>query len=124
MMLTVFPTGEKEDKTVHQNPLDLIINHAESPEIKCFHKITGYDRLLWYKQSQNKELTFMGYLIGNSGNPEKLFKNKITIQGDANKLHGSLTLINATSESSSVYFCAAYYTVTLKVFLPYKNQLL
>lgn len=123
-MISVVFTGEKGDMTVHQKPHNLIINHGESPEIKCFHKIPNYDRLLWYKQSQSKELTFMGNLIGDSGYPEKAFQNKITISGDSNKFHSSLTLINSTSENSAVYFCAAYYTVTLNLFLPYKNPLL
>lgn len=119
-MISVF-TGEKEDMTVHQEPHDLIINYRESPEIKCFHKIPGYDRLLWYKQSQSKELTFMGNLIGDTGYPEQAFQNKIKIRGDSYKFNGSLTLINSTSENSAVYFCAAYYTVTINLFLPYKN---
>ncbi|XDV43638.1 hypothetical protein PO909_012082, partial [Leuciscus waleckii] len=100
--------GEKVDMTVHQKPYDLIINDGgESHEIKCFHKIPSYDRLLWYKQSKSKELTFMGYLLGDTGYPEKDFKDKIKIEGDANKFHGSLTLISPTLESSAVYFCAA-----------------
>jgi len=110
------------DTTVHQKPHDLIINDGGSHEIiKCFHKIPNYDRLLWYKQSKSKELTFMGNLIGETGYPEKDFENKIKIEGDSNKFHGSLTLMSPTSESSAVYFCAAYYTVTPNLFLPYKN---
>lgn len=109
--------------TVHQKPHDLIINDEESHEIKikCFHKIPNYDRLLWYKQSKSKELTFMGYLLGDTGYPEKAFEDKIKIEGDANKFNGSLTLISPTAESNAVYFCAAYYTVTPNLFLPYKN---
>lgn len=94
--------------TVQQKPYDLIINHGKSHEIKCFHKIPNYDRLLWYKQSKSKELTFMGYLLGGTGYPEKAFESKIKIEGDANKFNGSLTLISPTSESNAVYFCAAY----------------
>ncbi|RXN11371.1 TCR beta variable [Labeo rohita] len=61
--LASLASGEKGDMTVHQTPHNLIINYGESAEIKCFHKIPDYDRLLWYKQSHSKELTFMGNLI-------------------------------------------------------------
>ncbi|KAL1258058.1 hypothetical protein QQF64_011302 [Cirrhinus molitorella] len=52
LSLVSLVTGEKGDMTVHQNPHDLIINDGKSAEIKCFHKIPNYDRLLWYKQSE------------------------------------------------------------------------
>lgn len=120
-MISVLSTGEKVDMTVHQKPRDLIINDGKPHEIKCFHKIPNYDRLLWYKQSNSKELTFMGYLLGVTGYPEKPFEDKIKIEGDSNKFHGSLTLLSLTSENNTVYFCAAYYTVTPNLFLPYKN---
>ncbi|TRY57903.1 hypothetical protein DNTS_014419 [Danionella cerebrum] len=119
--LTSLVSGENEDKTVHQKPDNLILNNGETSEIKCSHQIPNYDRLLWYKQSRNKEITFMGYLIGEMGYPEEPFLNKIRIQGDSNKFKGSLTLLNVTSENTSVYLCAAYYTAAPNVFVSFKN---
>lgn len=64
--------------------------------------------MLWYKQSQNKNLILLGYLVGDSGTPEAEFKNKVQISGRANKFYGSLNLTDLGLDSEGVYFCAAY----------------
>lgn len=116
--------GEKGNMAVQQTPQDLIWTYGNSPEITCYHNIQNYDRLLWYKQSQHKALTFMGNLIGEMGNPEQTFQNKIKIHGNANKYRGYLTLLNISSEHSAVYFCAAYYTVTPIFYSPIQKRIL
>ncbi len=97
-------------KTVLQSPDDLIKNQNESSVIVCSNNIQNYDRMLWYKQSQDiTGLKFMGYLFTNE-NIEPEFTNKIKMKGDA-KRNGTLTINNLGPEDSAVYFCAAYYTV-------------
>ena len=97
-------------KTVLQRPDDLIKNQNESAVIVCSHSIQYYDRMLWYKQSQDMPgLKLMGYLyVGENIEPE--FKDKIKLEGNA-KRNGTLTINNLTPQDSAVYFCAAYYTV-------------
>ncbi|KAL7862355.1 hypothetical protein SRHO_G00137960 [Serrasalmus rhombeus] len=113
MSLMILVTGSLNAVAVQQTPSDLIKNQGQSAEITCSHNIQSHDRILWYKQSQTKELTFMGYLFVDSGNPEPEFNNKIKISGNSNEFHGSLTMTNLSLDSTAVYFCAAYYTVVL-----------
>uniref|UniRef100_A0A8C2AY44 Ig-like domain-containing protein n=1 Tax=Cyprinus carpio TaxID=7962 RepID=A0A8C2AY44_CYPCA len=103
-------TAANHAKTVLQSPNDLMKNQNESAVIICSHKIQDYNRMLWYKQSQDMSgLKFMGYLFTNE-NIEPEFINKIQMQGDAKK-NATLTINNLTPQDSAVYFCAAYYTV-------------
>ncbi|KAL6477478.1 hypothetical protein MHYP_G00133130 [Metynnis hypsauchen] len=122
MGLMTLVTVSSNAAAVQQTPPDLIKSQGESAEITCSHNIQSHDRILWYKQSETKELTFMGYLFVASGNPEPEFKDKIKISGNSNEFHGSLTMTNLSLESTAVYFCAAYYTVVLLPSLHYKNS--
>uniref|UniRef100_A0A8C7D3W9 Ig-like domain-containing protein n=1 Tax=Oncorhynchus kisutch TaxID=8019 RepID=A0A8C7D3W9_ONCKI len=88
---------------VHQTPADLYKNQGESARMECSHSISGYNRILWYKQS-NREFVFLGYMIGTSGSPEAGFD----IVGDASAGGTStLTIKQLTPNSSAVYYCAA-----------------
>ncbi|KTF92679.1 hypothetical protein cypCar_00040525 [Cyprinus carpio] len=107
MMFTVACLG----KTVLQTPGDILTKKDESAVITCSHKIQSYDRILWYKQSQDSlGLKLMGYLYVDSKNKEPGFENKINLEGNGRN-KGILTLSNLTLTDSAVYFCAAYYTV-------------
>jgi len=48
----------------------------------------------------------LGYLVGSSETVEDKFKNKINLDGNANK-YSVLKLQSLSSEDSAVYFCAA-----------------
>lgn len=76
---------------------------------------------MWYKETKNKELIVMGYLISKNANPETDFKDKIKIGGDAFDGYGSLEVINLSRQSEAVYFCAAFYTAVQGPSLYYKN---
>lgn len=65
---------------------------------------------MWYKETKNKELVFMGYLISRNANPETDFKGKIKIGGDAFDGYGSLEVMDLSLQSEGVYFCVAFYT--------------
>uniref|UniRef100_A0A4W5LE84 Ig-like domain-containing protein n=1 Tax=Hucho hucho TaxID=62062 RepID=A0A4W5LE84_9TELE len=89
---------------VHQSPATLYKNQGESAKIECSHSISGYNVILWYKQSNYRELVLSGYMIATSGNPEAGFK----IEGDASAGGTStLTINQLTPNSSAVYYCAA-----------------
>lgn len=90
--------------------------------MKCSHDIQGHDRILWYRQSHDEELTLMGYLVSEFQTIENKFKGKIIISGKANEYYSSLNMTTVTPESGGVYFCAAYSTTVQIPFLHYKNQ--
>ncbi|KAK3562639.1 hypothetical protein QTP86_003379 [Hemibagrus guttatus] len=69
--------------SVIQNPPDLIKYEDEFAEIKCAHTVNNYDRILWYKHSQDTGLTFMGYLLNAYPNLEADFKSKVKFNGVA-----------------------------------------
>uniref|UniRef100_A0A8K9UZL6 Immunoglobulin V-set domain-containing protein n=1 Tax=Oncorhynchus mykiss TaxID=8022 RepID=A0A8K9UZL6_ONCMY len=86
---------------VHQSPASLYKNQGKSAKMVCSHSISGYDRVLWYKQSNYREFVFLGYMIGTSGFPEAGF----VIEGDANAGGTStLTINQLTPNSSAVYY--------------------
>uniref|UniRef100_A0A8K9WYS1 Ig-like domain-containing protein n=1 Tax=Oncorhynchus mykiss TaxID=8022 RepID=A0A8K9WYS1_ONCMY len=89
---------------VHQTPADLYKNQGELAKMECSHSISGYNRILWYKQSNYRELVLIGYMIGTAGYPEAGFD----LEGDANAGGTStLTIKQLTPNSSAVYYCAA-----------------
>ncbi|KAF5891690.1 T-cell receptor beta variable [Clarias magur] len=82
--------------SVIQNPPHLIKPQDEFAEIKCAHTVKSYDRILWYKHSQDSGFTFMGYIYTTISKPEAEFDPKIKLSGDG-KNNGSLTINNLTS---------------------------
>lgn len=119
--LSICFTGSSNGKTVQQTPRGLIRSKGELAEIKCSHDIQGHDRILWYKQTHNKEFSFMGYLVSEYGSIEQEFKEQIIISGKANLYYSTLNFTDITPESGGVYFCAAYYTTAQILFHHYKN---
>lgn len=119
-----FFTGFSLCNKVNQYPADVIENPGKSVKIQCKHNVTNYNQIIWYKQNlQSNELTFMGYLLAQSGkNLEKDFTDKIEMSGDGNS-EGSLTIKNLLPNDSTMYFCAAYYTVSQITVVHYKNIL-
>ncbi|KAL7862353.1 hypothetical protein SRHO_G00137940 [Serrasalmus rhombeus] len=93
-------------QNVYQTPPDLIKNKEKSTELHCSHSILNYRLMLWYKQSENNQLSLLGYLNMDSKYPEEALRPKITLDGDGRN-NGTLTLKNLQPNDSAVYFCAA-----------------
>uniref|UniRef100_A0A673YTN8 Immunoglobulin V-set domain-containing protein n=1 Tax=Salmo trutta TaxID=8032 RepID=A0A673YTN8_SALTR len=86
---------------VYQSPASLNKNQGESAKMECSHSISGYNVILWYKQSNYRELVLLGYMIATAGYPEAGFG----IEGDANAGGTSTLTINLlTPNSSAVYY--------------------
>lgn len=102
-----FHTVFAASKEVFQTPHDLLRKHGESSEIQCAHKISGYDRILWYKQTQDREYLFMGYNFLSQSQLEPEFNNQMTLTGNGDS-KGILTIKSLTPNDSAEYFCAAY----------------
>uniref|UniRef100_A0A3Q3WRN9 Ig-like domain-containing protein n=1 Tax=Mola mola TaxID=94237 RepID=A0A3Q3WRN9_MOLML len=101
-------TGASQTNSVLQKPPFIIKRADESvvSGIYCSHKMTGHDRILWYKQDEHKALKLLGYLNVNFPNPEDHVKGKISFDGDG-RTHSSLSISNLSLSDSGVYFCAA-----------------
>ncbi|KAM7403595.1 hypothetical protein PAMA_004171 [Pampus argenteus] len=100
----------KASKTnsVVQTPPFIIKRTGENvaSEIYCSHSITGYDRILWYKQDGHKAPKLLGYLNLQFENLEDDVKGKVSFNGHGSK-HSNFTIFNLTLNDSAVYFCAA-----------------
>uniref|UniRef100_A0A9J8BP73 Ig-like domain-containing protein n=1 Tax=Cyprinus carpio carpio TaxID=630221 RepID=A0A9J8BP73_CYPCA len=62
-------------------PRNMIVDIKDSPVLQCSHSISDYDRILWYKQTQDGQLVFLGYLLGVNDllEPELTFKESAVI---------------------------------------------
>ncbi|KAI3367123.1 hypothetical protein L3Q82_008193 [Scortum barcoo] len=76
--------GDSNTNSVLQTPPFIIKRTGESvtSEIKCSHKTTSFNQILWYKQDEHKALKFLGYLNVGSPLPEDDVKEKISFDGD------------------------------------------
>uniref|UniRef100_A0A3Q2D5Y9 Ig-like domain-containing protein n=1 Tax=Cyprinodon variegatus TaxID=28743 RepID=A0A3Q2D5Y9_CYPVA len=91
---------------VHQDPPELFCMTEDKPRINCKHEIQDYNRILWYKQSKDHRMQFLGYMNVKDSYPENGVK--VTITGKATKGETcTLTLEGVDLSSSGVYFCAA-----------------
>ncbi|KAK2826665.1 hypothetical protein Q5P01_020879 [Channa striata] len=114
MMITVFcitchiilVSGSSVSDDVHQIPGHIITKNKDQTKIVCYHNINNYDRILWYKLAENKQLQLLGYCFVGKGYPEP--EVHVTIDGGANKNENcTLTIEGLNASSSALYFCAA-----------------
>lgn len=103
-----FSTGASDTKSVLQTPPDIIKRNGESvvSGIKCSHKITNYDRILWYKQDEHRNLKLLGFLNVKFVNLEDDAKGKFNFDGLGSE-KSSLSISDLALNDSAVYFCAA-----------------
>ncbi|MEQ2259180.1 hypothetical protein XENORESO_008074, partial [Xenotaenia resolanae] len=55
---------------VHQTPFYIQASPGETAGISCSHSIQSYNRILWYKRSEDRQLQFLGYVYHGTSNPE------------------------------------------------------
>ncbi|XP_034531374.1 uncharacterized protein LOC117806530 [Notolabrus celidotus] len=65
-------------KEVNQDPSDVIKRPGEPAVFNCQHKISGYNRILWYKQLEDGQMQFLGYMVGDQASPED--KDKVVME--------------------------------------------
>uniref|UniRef100_A0A3Q0RZ19 Ig-like domain-containing protein n=1 Tax=Amphilophus citrinellus TaxID=61819 RepID=A0A3Q0RZ19_AMPCI len=91
-------------------PVTLVVMRwqgEEDAKIICSHSISGYDQILWYKQSQ-KQVQLLGYTRFDKSFPETGVN--VVMDGDARQNQKcTLTIKEPKLNSSGVYFCAASY---------------
>lgn len=104
--MDAFSTGSSFSDQVNQIPAQIYSKPEESAEIKCSHSIKGYNQILWYKQAENGQFQFLGYMLAGSAVPEAGLDVKFG--GSANEGSTATIIISRLSlGSSAVYFCAA-----------------
>ncbi|KAL6477488.1 hypothetical protein MHYP_G00133230 [Metynnis hypsauchen] len=88
-----------------QTPRELIKTVDDTAVFYCEHTMSGYDRMLWYMQSNSEtQLKYLGNLFYGNPTPEE---QRFRLDGDG-RSKGSFSIHNLTANDSSVYFCAAY----------------
>jgi len=101
----VFAGSSLSDK-VRQTPHEMLVTVLESPVLHCSHSISSYNSILWYKQTQDRQMVFLGYLLGSVTQLETEVKNKFVLEGNGND-NGKLTIKNLEFNDTGTYFCAA-----------------
>ena len=100
-----FSIGKTLSNKTVQTPEELIKTVGDTAVFHCEHSISGYDRMLWYKQSNlGSELKYLGNLFYETQTPEE---QRFTLSGDG-RSKGSFSIAKLTVNDSTVYFCAAY----------------
>lgn len=95
---------------IKQFPLHVFQNQGQSGRLTCSHSYSSYNTIIWYKQSQDGGLKYLGYLSGDSETLETEFKNtgKISLDGNGRaNSNGSLTINKLVPNDSAAYYCAA-----------------
>ena len=106
IFLNLFSTGSSLSDKVQQRPANIYKKPAETAEISCSHSIDTYDRILWYKQINNRQLQFLGLMYVDTEFPEP--GSGVKMAGNGNKDQNvTLTIEGLNLNSSAVYFCAA-----------------
>lgn len=105
--LFFFFAGSSVRDQIIQIPTQTFYKPEDIAELKCSHSVRGYDRILWYRQTQDQKLQLLGYMIGTSKFPEPQLG--VTLGGSADEGQTStLTIAGLWSrDSSGVYYCAA-----------------
>ncbi|XP_061599985.1 M1-specific T cell receptor beta chain-like [Cololabis saira] len=97
-------SGSSLSERVHQTPGDIHSQPGHTAVFNCSHSIKDYDNILWYRQTKNKQMEFLGYMNVKLGFPEAGVKVKIN--GNAEKEQTcTLTVESLNLSSSAVYFC-------------------
>ncbi|KAI3367447.1 hypothetical protein L3Q82_026302 [Scortum barcoo] len=99
-------SGSSFSDRVYQNPADIYRNPGRKAVIDCSHTIDTYDNIIWYKQLENGQLQFLGYMYTNMYNPEAGLGVKISGRAEKDQTC-TLTIDEVSLNSSAVYFCAA-----------------
>ncbi|KAF4084286.1 hypothetical protein AMELA_G00127060, partial [Ameiurus melas] len=101
-VLMICPRGFSQSDRVFQTPPDLFGHHKQSVKIQCEHSVPNYDRIIWYRETQDLGLTLIGYqYVTSQPQIENDFKLKVEIAGDGRK-NVSLTIKNLSSNDSVV----------------------
>ncbi|KAI4898448.1 hypothetical protein NFI96_000504 [Prochilodus magdalenae] len=91
---------------VDQSPPDILKKHTQSAKLSCSHSVREFEHMLWFKQSEDGNFKYLGYLNLKNAYPEKEYEDKIHLEGNGNSA-ATLTINNLTAHDSAVYFCAA-----------------
>lgn len=103
MCFPVFSLGLVASRRVEQSPPDMIKNHTESAQLYCSYTVKNFTHVLWYKQSKERNLIYLGYQNVKYTYSEQ--DTRINLDEDR-RINATLTIHNLLAKDSSVYFCA------------------
>uniref|UniRef100_A0A3B3ZBS3 Ig-like domain-containing protein n=1 Tax=Periophthalmus magnuspinnatus TaxID=409849 RepID=A0A3B3ZBS3_9GOBI len=96
----------KATQKVSQTPLQVIKFAGDSTnEMKCSHKQSKFDDILWYKQDKSATFKFLGFLVQTNAYLEHDVEDRIHLSRNGD-FDATLSIRNLTVEDSAVYFCA------------------
>lgn len=97
--------GASLSDQVHQAPAEIYCKQGGTVKITCSHSIDTYNRVLWYKQTKDRQLQLLGYMLADNAYPEN--EVDVEMNGNANKDQNCTLTVKNLMQNSSVYFCAA-----------------
>lgn len=74
--------------------------------LECSQQVPNYNVILWFKQSEDKDLQLPGYLYRNNKYIEDGLNREMKVDGDGAS-DGFLIMENVLRNDSAVYYCAA-----------------
>lgn len=101
-----FLTGSSLSDQITQIPTQAHYKPEETAEIKCSHSISSYNTVLWYRQTRDQQLQFLGYLIAASPFPESGLGLKLGGSAEEGRT-STLTIAGLSLADSGLYYCAA-----------------
>ncbi|CAG5866807.1 unnamed protein product [Menidia menidia] len=102
-----FSTGSSPSEQVHQTPADALYKPGDTAVIHCSHTVDNFERICWYKQSNN-QLQLLGYMDMIFGRPEESVNVKINGSAEKGQIC-TLIVEELNVNGNAVYFCAAGY---------------
>lgn len=101
--LPVLSLGLVGSHRVEQSPPDTIKNNTESAQLYCSYAVKNFEQILWFKQSKQRSLIYLGYQ-----NVKYTYSEQdVQINPDEDRSsNATLTINNLIAKDGAVYFCA------------------
>ncbi|CAJ0925121.1 unnamed protein product, partial [Ranitomeya imitator] len=101
LLLIILIIDVQSDSQVSQDP-DLVATENKNVTLKCAHKISNYQLLVWYKHIPGRGLEICAHGVSTASN----LIPRYSMTMDRAALTTELHITGVTGEDTAVYYCA------------------